>query len=191
MALLLQGCAGGPPRNIDNAWAFLSEKSGWYDATQRAQRRWGIPAHIQLAIVHQESRFKSAAQPPRSTLLGFIPWKRPSTAYGYSQAKDGTWQWYIDKTGNRGADRDDFSDATDFIGWYGDMTFRLLKIPKDDAFRQYLAYHEGHGGYKKQSYKTKSWLVAVAHKVSARATRYKKQLWSCADDLDGWWFWPF
>jgi hypothetical protein len=144
---------------------------------------------VQLAVIYQESRFVQDAKPPRQKLLWVIPWTRPSSAYGYGQIKDSTWEWYLKSTGRRWADRDDFDDVVDFIGWYGDMSHRKLGISKADAYSQYLAYHEGHGGFKRQSYKNKKWLLRVASKVQARATNYAAQLKQCEDSLGkGWWF---
>jgi hypothetical protein len=132
------------------------------------------------------------AKPPRQKLLWFIPWFRPSSAYGYAQALDETWEWYIKKTGNWGADRYDFGDVSDFIGWYGDISYQKLGISKWDAYNQYLAYHEGHGGFKRKTYLKKPWLIKVARKVEANADRYSKQLSGCRSELDkGWSFWPF
>jgi hypothetical protein len=120
-----------------------------------------------MAIIHQESKFRRDARPPKKRVLGFIPWGRASSAYGYAQAKDDTWDWYISKTGNRGADRDDFEDAVDFVGWYCSMTHRTNGVSKWDAYNQYLAYHEGHGGYRRRTYNKKAWLLGVARKVEA------------------------
>ena len=95
-------------------------------------------------------------------------------------------------TGNSGADRDDFDDVTDFIGWYGNLSHTMAGIPKSDAYRQYLAYHEGQRGYLQGTWRSKQWLQRVARKVESRATRYRTQLARCEDNLDsGWWFWPF
>lgn len=147
---------------------------------------------MQLAIIYQESRFRARAKAPKDTLLGFIPWGRKSSAYGYAQVKDTTWEWYIDKTGNWGADRDDFEDVTDFIGWYGNKSHRRLGISKWDAYRQYLAYHEGHGGYARKTYLKKPWLIRVARKVKRRAERYRAQIARCQDEFEGGWsLWPF
>lgn len=118
-------------------------------------------------------------------MLGFIPWGRKSSAYGYAQVKDETWDWYKDKTGNWGADRDDFGDAVDFIGWYGNISNKTLGISKSDAKNQYLAYHEGHGGFKRKSYYQKPWLIEVAAKVEKNAARYRAQQGACKDKLDG------
>jgi hypothetical protein len=191
-ASLLSGCATTPPSNIDNACAIFREKDDWFDDALEAEEKWGVPIHVQLAILRQESSFRDDARPPRTKLLGFIPWTRPSSAYGYPQAKDSTWDWYIEKTGNWGADRDDFGDAVDFVGWYGNLSSRTLKISKWDAYRQYLAYHEGHGGYRRGTYRKKPWLIKVARKVERNSKRYAGQLKSCREELeDGWDLWPF
>ncbi|NIR58388.1 MAG: hypothetical protein GWO02_02145 [Gammaproteobacteria bacterium] len=190
VSLALAGCAT-PPRNIDDACAIFEEKGGWYDDATDAYEKWGVPVHVQLAILRQESRFIHDAKPPRRKLLWVIPWTRRSSAYGYAQAKDGTWDWYRAKTGNGGADRDDFEDAADFIGWYGNMTYRLNGISRWDAYNQYLAYHEGHGGYRRGAYKRKPKVRAVARKVADNAARYYQQIRRCEDDLEGPWWWPF
>lgn len=146
-----------------------------------------------MAFVHQESGFVDDARPPRRRLLWIIPWTRGSSAYGYAQAQDATWDWYIRKTGNSGADRDDIDDALDFVGWFVDTTHRMTGVAKNDAYRNYLAYHEGQGGYKRGTYRKKDWLLAVARKVQRRAQRYAGQLHGCRDELESertsWW--PF
>lgn len=192
LPLLLGACAATAPRNINDSCAIFREKDDWYDAAMDAYEKWGVPVHVQLAIIHQESRFRSEAKAPKDTLLGFIPWGRKSSAYGYAQVKDSTWNWYMQKTGNTGADRDDFEDVTDFIGWYVDMSHRRLGIAKSDAYSQYLAYHEGHGGYERKSYRKKPWLLRVARKVARRAARYRAQIARCRDELErGFSLWPF
>ncbi|MGZ8218643.1 transglycosylase SLT domain-containing protein [Methylomagnum sp.] len=184
LLLLLAGCASLPPKNPANICSIFHEKDDWYAATRKAQQRWGVPVPVQMAIINQESSFVEDARPPRYRFLGFIPLWRPTTAYGYGQATDPTWNWYLADTGHSGADRDDFDDATDFVGWYTYQSYSKLGIPKHDAYRQYLAYHEGHGGYKRGSHKAKSWLLQVARKVATNATRYKTQLTGCQRELD-------
>ena len=191
MLLALGGCATTPPRHLDNGCEIFREKSGWYDDAKASQEKWGVPIHVQLAIIWQESRFRAQAKAPRDYLLGFIPWGRKSSAFGYAQVKDGTWDWYRRKTGNSGADRDDFGDVTDFIGWYGAMAHRKLGISKWDAYRLYLAYHEGLGGYQRKTYRKKPWLMRVARKVERRAARYRSQIAACRDELESPWWWPF
>lgn len=188
----LLGCSSSPPKNMADACEILKEKDDWYDASQDAFERWGVPVHVQLAIIHQESRFKHDAKPPREKLFWFIPWFRKSSAYGYAQAQDATWEWYKRETGRRWADRNDYEDAVDFIGWYGSVSHSKLGISKWDAYRQYLAYHEGQGGYKRGSYRQKTWLTKVARKVDSNAKRYRSQIAKCSDSLErGWSLWPF
>ena len=191
--LLLAACATAPPRNINDACAIFSEKDDWFADTKAASRRWSVPIPVLLAIVRHESAFEADAQPPRTRILWIIPGPRPSSAYGYSQALDGTWEQYIRTTGNHGADRDEFVDAMDFVGWYVDQTSRRNGIAKSDAYRQYLAYHEGQAGYARGSYRSKPWLMERAQQVSRQANRYRAQLSRCQQRLesaDGSW-WPF
>ncbi len=187
--IVILACSTSPPENIRDSCEIFTEKDDWYPAALDSYEKWGVPIHVQLAIIYQESRFVHDAKPPRTKLLWVIPWKRMSSAYGYGQIKDSTWDWYLKSTGRRWADRDDFDDVVDFIGWYGSISHRTLGISKGDAYNQYLAYHEGHGGFKRKTYKKKAWLMKVARKVDARAKSYRAQLKQCEDSLDkGWWF---
>ncbi len=190
--LALNGCATSLPRNPDNLCLIFKEKQDWYEAAVETREKWGAPVHIPMAIMRQESAFRSDAAPPMEYFLWIIPIGRASDAYGYSQAKGPAWEEYVEETGNWFADRDDFADAIDFIGWYMDKTHRINKVSKWDAYHQYLNYHEGRGGYKRKSYQKKPWLLKVARKVDRQATTYSKQYWGCKDELaEGWlgsWF---
>ncbi len=190
-ALLLAGCASAPPKHLDNLCHIFDEKDGWYKDAKKASKKWGIPIAINMAIIHQESRFVPKAKPPRKTILGFIPGPRKSSSYGYSQAKSETWKWYKKSTGHSGADRDDFDDAIDFIAWYNSVSVNRSRISAKSAYHLYLAYHEGHGGYNRGSYKSKKWLRDVAKKVERRANMYTGQLAKCERRLDSSWWWPF
>ncbi|HMQ41400.1 MAG TPA: lytic transglycosylase [Paracoccus sp. (in: a-proteobacteria)] len=180
--MLVASCGGGnysAPRNLDNACAIIRERPAYYRAMQKTERRWGVPVAVQMAAIHQESKFIGDARTPHQYALGIIPVGRQSSAYGYSQALDGTWEDYVAETGNRRARRDNINDATDFMGWYMDGTSKALGISKWDARGQYLAYHEGRGGYARGSYRSKSWLMSVASSVQGRAEMYHAQLRSC------------
>ena len=142
---------------------------------------------MQLAIIRQESTFQFNARPPRKKLLGIIPWKRPSDAYGYAQALESTWAAYKKDTGRRGADRDDFSDAIDFVGWYTDQSQRIAGISKWDPYNQYLAYHDGQGGWLRKSYRFNGELKGIARSVDYRAKEWGAQLQRCEDGLDDGW----
>ena len=179
IGFLLSGCASKPPSNPDNICKIFSEKRGWYKDARKASRRWGTDISVMMAFMHQESSFKARAKPPRKKILWVLPGPRPASAYGYAQAIDETWRAYQRSTGRGGADRNDFDDAIDFIGWYNDQSQRSNKISKSDAYHLYLAYHEGQGGFARRTYRNKQWLKDVASKVSERAVRYRQQLNGC------------
>ena len=143
------------------------------------ESRWGVPIAVQMATIYQESKFIGNARTPREYSLGFIPAGRVSTAYGYGQALDGTWEEYQEQEGGGRARRDDIRDATDFMGWYFNKSRAGLGIPLNDAKRQYLAYHEGRTCYARGSYRQKGWLMRVSDNVASRAIMYDAQLKSC------------
>ncbi len=187
---MMAACTTLTPKNSDNICSTFREKEGWYDDAKNSFEKWGVPIPIQMAIMHQESHFVADAQPPRPWLLGFIPLPRDSSAYGYAQAKDETWEGYQDKAGSWVADREEFSDAADFIGWYCNISHTRLGISKLDAKNLYLAYHEGHGGFQRKSYLQKEGLVQIANKVAKQAKLFQSQLSKCQGDLEnkGWFF---
>ncbi|SIO17087.1 transglycosylase SLT domain-containing protein [Vannielia litorea] len=180
---LLAGCGGGremdSPRNLENACELASERPKYLRAMKRTERNWGVPVHVQMATIYQESKFDGDARTPYRWVLGVIPMGRQSSAYGYSQALDATWEEYKAETGNRRAKRDDIEDATDFMGWYMNKTRERNGVPLTDARNQYLAYHEGHSGFARGSYNAKAWLVGVAGSVGARSEIYRAQLAAC------------
>ncbi|WP_109464953.1 transglycosylase SLT domain-containing protein [Albibacillus kandeliae] len=182
LTLMLASCGGGfssPPSNLDNACAIVREKPKYVRAFKASERRWGVPVAVQMATVYQESRFRSDARTPFRYTLGVIPMGRQSSAYGYSQALDSTWDDYRKSTGRRGAKRDNIRDSADFIGWYMSRSHYKVGIELTDARNQYLAYHEGHSGFARGSHNSKSWLLRVAGDVEARAVLYQSQLASC------------
>ena len=175
----LGGCASKPPKNTNDVCAIFDEKKSWYKQALRASQRWDIPVAVNMAFMHQESRFVAKAKPPRTRILWLFPGPRKSDAYGYSQAKKTTCEWYVKSSGRRWADRDDFDDAIDFIAWYNSVTRSKFGLKPNDAMRLYLAYHEGHGGYQRGSYRKKQWLINVAKKVEAQRKKYQIQLNRC------------
>lgn len=192
LAALLTGCGTSPPRSPENLCEIFREKSDWYDAAQVTQKRWGVPIQVPFAILYQESGYRYDAKTPRKYLLWVIPWGRVTTASGYAQAKDEVWSDYQKSTGRYGADREDFDDAIDFVGWYMDKTTSINGVYKYDAYNQYLNYHEGWGGFRQKTYASKAWLPPVARKVQNRSDMYGQQYAACKDDLNrGFWsrFW--
>ena len=182
LVLLAASCGGGSgtaPRQLDNACSILAERPGYLKAFRATERKYGVPVHVQMATIYQESKFKSDARTPFRYAAGVIPIGRQSSAFGYSQALDGTWDEYVRDQGKRTARRDRIRDATDFMGWYMAETQDRLGISTRDARNQYLAYHEGRSGYARGSYRSKSWLMRVAGEVDQRSLMYAQQLRSC------------
>ena len=91
---VLSGCTASQPKNTGDICAIFFEKDDWYEEAADARDDWGSPIPVMMAIMHQESRFDATAKPARKKLFGFIPWFRPSDAYGYSQALGSTWTGY-------------------------------------------------------------------------------------------------
>lgn len=189
-AFLITGCASGPPDQVHDACLILEDNRAWWRDLRRTERRWGVSPGTQLAFLKRESSFDRNARPARTRLLFILPGRRPSSAYGYAQALDGTWDWYRDETGRRGADRDDFGDAVDFIGWYASMSQRQSGISLSDPYNLYLAYHEGHGGFNRGTYRGKGWLLRAAREVETDSRRYDAQIERCERRLGRNWI-PF
>ena len=170
------------PKNTSNSCSIFNERYLWYKHAKKTEQKWGTPIYIQLAIIKMESDFDWLAKPKRQKIFKVIPYKRPSSSFGYSQAVKGTWEQYKKETGNKLATRARFKDSVDFIGWYTNKTETILKISKKDAFRQYLAYHEGWGNFK--NYKKNKKVIGLAKKVEKQSNIYKKQLLKCSDNLN-------
>ena len=170
------------PKNTSSSCSIFSERYLWYKHAKKTEKKWGTPIYIQLAIIKMESDFNWLAKPKRQKIFKVIPYKRPSSSFGYSQAVKGTWKQYKDETGNKLATRTRFKDSVDFIGWYTTKTEKILKISKSDAFRQYIAYHEGWGNYK--HYKKNEKVIGLARRVKKQSDKYKNQLQKCQNSLN-------
>ncbi len=175
----LGSCAANPPKQPENVCEVFDEKRGWYKAARKAKKKWGMPVHVGMAFVHRESHYVADAKPPRKRLLGLVPWRRLSSAYGYAQATDEAWQDYEAQTDRWFTDRDDFGDAMDFIGWYNHRSHKRLGIAKSDPYHLYLAYYSGHGGYARGVWKNSPTVQGYARKVQNQASRYAQQLKRC------------
>lgn len=176
---VLVACTSMPPKKAENLCAIFNEKEQWYADANKASERWGVPIAVIMAIMYQESQFVADALPPRIWLLGIIPWFRPTSAYGYAQATNDTWDLYIKSAGSFWSDRDDFSDSADFIGWYNYKSYKNLGISKWDTKNLYLAYHEGYEGFRHKTWLKKTWLRNIANKVARIAKNYHAQLNRC------------
>ena len=178
IAIFLFGCSAKIPMNQDDICVIIDENPRWSNSLLDAKKKWNAEPSTVMAIIRQESSFDPNAAPDREKVLGFIPWKRPSSARGYSQAVEATWEQYQKETGNRRARRSNFDSSVDFIGWYLSKA-PSARIRSYEVDKLYIAYHEGYGGYKRKSYKDKAWLQDVAKKVKYNSIRYQRQLKSC------------
>ena len=170
------------PLNTSDSCQIFDKRYLWYKHAKKTQQKWGTPIYIQLAIIKAESDFDWLAKPPRQKLFKVIPFKRPSSSFGYSQAVKGTWEQYKNETGNKLAMRTRFKDSVDFIGWYTNKSKTILNISVKDAYKQYIAYHEGWGNYK--NYKKNKKVIDYARKVEKQSQIYKKQLSICDKSLN-------
>ena len=178
---ILSSCSS-IPKNTADSCSIFSERYLWYKYANKTEKKWGTPIYIQLAIIKMESDFDWLAKPGRTKIFKIIPYKRPSSSFGYSQAVKGTWKQYKSETGNKFATRTRFKDSVDFIGWYTNKTEQILKISKKDAFKQYIAYHEGWGNYK--NYRNKQKVILLANKVKVQSNKYRSQLKKCEKKLN-------
>ena len=179
--LLIFSSCSSIPSNTSDSCSIFEERYLWYKHVKKSEQKWGAPVYLQLAIIKMESGFDWLAKPPRKKIFKVIPYKRLSSSFGYSQAVKGTWQQYKNETGNKLARRTRFKDSVDFIGWYTSKSEKILKISKEDAFRQYVAYHEGWGNYK--NYKSNEKVINLAQRVEKQSNIYKKQLLDCKNSL--------
>ena len=180
LLFLISACSS-IPSNTSNSCSIFNERYLWFKHVNKSEKKWGTPIYLQLAIIKMESDFDWLAKPPRQKLFKVIPYKRPSSSFGYSQAVKGTWEQYKRETGNKLATRARFKDSVDFIGWYTNKTEKILKVSKKDAFRQYIAYHEGWGDYK--NYKKNRKVINLAKRVEKQSNIYKQQLSECKNSL--------
>ena len=182
--LLLGSCGGSSgefsaPRELDDACSIVSQRPEYLRAFRQVERKYGVPVPSLMAIIYQESKFIGNNRPPHQYALGVIPVGRQSSAVGYSQALDGTWEEYQDEVGGRRARREDIYDATDFMGWYMVQTVEETGVPITDTRNQYLAYHDGRTGFNRGTWRSKSWLIRIAGEVADRAVMYDTQLLAC------------
>jgi len=105
---VITSCSGGgkdAPRNLDNACSIKKQRKSWFKELERTERKWGVPVPVMMATIYQESKFKGDARTPYKWKAKVIPMGRQSSAYGFAQALDATWDEYRKDQGRRGAKR--------------------------------------------------------------------------------------
>lgn len=179
---ILTSCYPPAPKETQNICDIFQQYPDWYWDAKKTQDKWGVPIPVQMAIMYAESGFQATAEPIVRRPRSVIPWHRESSALGYCQALTGTWSCY-EKTTGKQLSRDDFADASDFIGWYASQAKQYANIQPTDAYDLYLAYHEGLGGYHSKSYWHKPWLMRYANQVRSHALTYADQLQECEGNI--------
>ena len=172
------------PKDTSNACKLFGERYLWYKHAKKSSEIYGVPIHIILAFVNKESGFNRWAKPKRTKIFKVVPYKRPSSSFGYSQAVNKTWEMYKIDTNNPLALRTRFKDTEMFIGWYIRKTNKINKVPLTDSFNQYLNYYLGWGDYSEKVYKTDKKSIIFAKSVQKQSNTYKKQLKECQKSLD-------
>lgn len=179
-AVVLTACVSTSiPSNTDDLCQIFDEKRSWYRSATRSERKWGISIPIMMAVIYKESSFRATARPPRKKILGFIPGKRLSTSYGYSQAKEETWNDYVQDTKNRTANRANFADSIDFVGWYLSRSVEHLGVAPTNTEALYASYHVGLSGYRSGSWRNSSSIRNSVATFQRQVQRYERQLRTC------------
>lgn len=165
----------------NNACKMLKENPDWYASLIASEKKWNTPPYIILGMMRQESSFKHDAKPLRKNKWYEFGYHYQSSATGYSQALNGTWEHYKRDANSYFAHRESFADATDFMGWYNHTSNKKNKIAFNDPKNLYLAYHEGWNGYSKKTYekKGKEFLNKAVNNVYSWSNKYKKQITNC------------
>lgn len=169
-----------PPPTQGDLCSIFERHPHWYDHARDAEARWRIPVATLMAFIQLESGFRRGARPPREYVLGIIPWRRLSSAYGYGQIQDAVWGEYIEARPGIGRSRRHIDDVLDFIGWYNRATVERLGIDPTNVKHLYLAYHQGRTGYRHGGWQQKPAIENYAERVADRAADYRRQLRDCA-----------
>lgn len=184
VSVLLSGCAtSSHPKHPNNICSIYRQNRSWYKAAMHTEKHWGVPSYVPMAMMYQESGYHSRIKTKHNyVFFGLIPWGRVTSAYGYPQAVNGVWREYQADRG-RFRHRSNFKDAIDFMGWYINNAHKTLGIPRDDAFSQYIAYHDGIGAYRRERGHPSASITRISEGVALRAARYSNQYMRCEKSL--------
>ena len=172
------------PKYPQNACKIFGQKYLWYKSAKKSSDTYGAPIHIILAFVNKESGFNRWAKPKRNKLFKIVPYKRPSSSFGYSQAVNKTWDLYKNENKKPAALRISFKNSSDFIGWYFWKTNKINKVSLKDTRNMYLNYYLGWTAYKNKAYEKDRKAIILAKNVEKQAKIYKNQLRECKSILN-------
>ena len=172
------------PKYPQNACKIFSEKYFYLKYSRAASKNWGAPISSILAVINKESGFKRFAKPKRTKIFKIIPYRRPSSSLGFSQAVDKTWDLYKKENNKPAALRISFKNSSDFIGWYFWKTNKINKISFTDTRNMYLNYYLGWAAYKNKTYQNNKKAIIFAKSVEKQAKIYRSQLKECKSVLN-------
>ena len=182
LLFFLSACSS-VPKHPQNACKIFGEKYFYLKYTRASSKKWGVPISSILAVINKESSFKRFAKPKRTKLFKIIPYRRPSSSLGFSQAVNKTWDLYKKENNKPAALRISFKNSSDFIGWYFWKTNKINKVSIQDTRNMYLNYYLGWSAYKNKAYKTDKKAIIYAKSVEKQAKIYKNQLRECSSVL--------
>jgi len=172
------------PKYPENACKIFGEKYTYLKYSRAASKKWNVPISSILAVINKESGFKRFAKPKRTKLFKIIPYRRPSSSFGFSQAVNKTWDLYKKENKKPVALRISFKNSSDFIGWYFWKTNKINKVSFNDTRNMYLNYYLGWEAYKNKVYQNDKKAIIFAKSVEKQAKIYKNQLQECKSILN-------
>ena len=172
------------PKHPSNACKIFEEKYFYLKHTRAASKKWGVPISSILAVINMESGFKRFAKPKRTKIFKIIPYRRPSSSFGFSQAIKNSWELYRKENNKPLALRTSMKSSSDFVGWYFYKSNQINNIPLNDIFLNYINYYLGWSNYKNKTYRTDQKAILLAKKVQQQADKYRLQLKKCQKKLN-------
>ena len=181
--LFLASCSS-VPKYPQNACKIFGEKYSYLKYSRAASKKWNVPISSILAVINKESGFRRFAKPKRTKLFKIIPYRRPSSSLGYSQAVNKTWDLYKKENNKPLALRISLKHSSDFIAWYFWKTNKINKVSLKDTRNMYLNYYLGWTAYKNKAYEKDRKAIILAKNVEKQAKIYKNQLRECKSILN-------
>ena len=172
------------PKYPQNACKIFGEKYSYLKYSRAASKKWNVPISSILAVINKESGFRRFAKPERTKIFKIIPYRRPSSSLGYSQAINKTWDLYKKENNKPIALRISFKNSSDFIGWYFWKTNKINKVSLKDTRNMYLNYYLGWAAYKNKAYEKDKKAIILAKNVEKQAKIYNNQLRECKSVLN-------
>ena len=181
--LFLASCSS-VPKYPQNACKIFEEKYFYLKYTRAASKKWGVPISSILAVINKESGFRRFAKPKKLKIFKIIPYRRPSSSLGFSQAVNKTWDLYKKENNKPAALRISYKSSSDFIGWYFWKANKINKVSLNNTRDLYLNYYLGFSAYKNKAYQTDKKAIIYAKSVEKQAKIYKSQLLECKSILN-------